>query len=169
MKMIPLLLLPFSFWSEAWGSRVSIEVDSEVWKLRVNCGLDLQVLLHVASWENLGIASECLDLNWGLQDGVRSSWRGYSFSFYLIILRGGYDIGEWSIKVESELRFEPSSFVARRKLGKVGNSFRILGFELEFARLSLRWLKRISFSFHHFLLGGKYNVREWSMKVESEL
>jgi hypothetical protein len=68
MKMIPLLLVPFSFWSEAWGLRVSIEVDSEAWKLRVNCGLNLQVLLHVASWARLGIASEYLDLNWSLQD-----------------------------------------------------------------------------------------------------
>jgi hypothetical protein len=42
------------------------------------------------------------------------------------------------MKVESELCLGRSSFVARRKLGEVGNSFRILGFELEFARLSLR-------------------------------
>jgi hypothetical protein len=42
------------------------------------------------------------------------------------------------MKVESELRFGSSSFVARRKLGKVGNSFRILGFDLGFASLSLR-------------------------------
>ena len=49
MKMIPFLLVPFSFWSEAWGSRVSIEIDSEACKLRVNYGLNLQVLLHVAN------------------------------------------------------------------------------------------------------------------------
>jgi uncharacterized membrane protein len=49
------------------------------------------------------------------------------------------------MKIESELRFGPSSFVARRKLGKVGNSFRILGFESGFASLSLQPMKMIPF------------------------
>jgi hypothetical protein len=49
------------------------------------------------------------------------------------------------MKIESELRFGPSSFVARRKLGKVGNSFRILGFELGFTRWSPQLMKMIFF------------------------
>jgi hypothetical protein len=53
------------------------------------------------------------------------------------------------------------TFVAHRKLAKVGNSFRILGCELGFARWSLQLMKMICFSFHPFLLGG-------SMMLESE-
>jgi hypothetical protein len=55
------------------------------------------------------------------------------------------------MKIESELRFGPTSFVARRRFWQVLNSFRILGFELGFARLSLQLMKRIFFSFYLIL------------------